>query len=91
MKELINCPENHSLDLAFLDDRGTGTVFSARAFVHVKSHSGHEFLDCPVITPGCVTLSELKANVRMLRRELDNIERAAERKFAAPVLLRASF
>jgi hypothetical protein len=75
--------ETYSLDLSFMDDYKSQLPHAPIAEIYVKS-CGHRTEDGPpIITPECVTISELEDQVDRLIGELEGIRKKARAKFAA--------
>lgn len=81
----------HSLQLLdFPGNYEKGTLpYGPRAHIALKTHTivkwrdkmGKKEIDFEVITPDCVTIDEFRYQVKRLKKELETIEKQAEKFF----------
>lgn len=78
----------YSLDLLFLNaplfEGGTAQMQVARVFIKTQTQADYRGINSlDYITPECVVIEELEAQIDRLHDELETIRKSARRKFAA--------
>lgn len=75
--------ETYSLDLSFTDDRKRELCDAPIAEIYVKTSTRRSNDGDPLITPECMSLTELEYHIGRLQGELEAIRKKAKTKFKA--------
>ena len=73
-----------NFDLDFIKPGKNDLPGPSHALVHVKSSHSFRKSELRYVTPDCVSIREFEYEINRLHKELDQILKRAEKRFASP-------